>query len=57
MGDTRKLFEEHIEDLKALHKEEHGHVRVTMKQDTNLGTFCANMRCAVRAWLHKYHRR
>jgi len=40
-------FKDRIEDLKAF-KAKHGHVRVTVKQDKSLSTFCSNMRSALR---------
>jgi len=40
-------IEDRIEELKAF-KEKHGHVRVTVKQDKSLATFCKNMRAARR---------
>jgi len=38
-----KSFKERIEELKAF-EEKHGHVRVTVKHDKSLATFCNNMR-------------
>ena len=38
-------FEKRIEELNAF-KSKHGHVRVTLKQDKSLGTFCNDIRSA-----------
>ena len=42
-----KSFEHRIEQLRKF-KEEHGHLRVTVKHDKNLSYFCSNIRAARR---------
>ena len=43
-GGKKMTFDERLEELKAF-KAKHGHVRVTMKQDTGLARFCKQIRC------------
>jgi len=44
---TKKVVEKRIEQLKVF-KAKHGHVRVTVKQDPRLASFCHHMGCARR---------
>lgn len=47
---VRKTFMERIDDLKAYQKE-HGHMRVTRRDDQSLADFCSNVRQARRSQL------